>query len=283
MHELVEGAASGYALVDSGGGGRLERFGDRLIARPSSVALWRRRKDAAAWDAADARFVHGQGWRFREQPLEAWVVEVGGLRLKLRLQTNGQVGMFAEHGLYLDELSEAIWSRGLRSVLNLYAYTGAATIACARAGGRVTHVDLSKKALGWAAENFAENALEAGQARLIPDDALAFLRREARRKVRYDLVIADPPSFWRLSSAKSCKLEDVLVELVSACVAVLNPERGALFLSCHTAGLSRHLLVNVCADALGQKDASIEAADLAIPEEGSTRVLPSGLLVRCRY
>lgn len=275
-----------YALLDSGEGRKLERFGEKTIARPSTMAVWRRRRPAAEWADADATFDPDSGWRFRGAPIPSWRFETALCTLLLRPQTNGQIGVFPEHASYLPDLVGAIErlrSKRLNtvSVLNLFAYTGMASIVAARAGASVTHVDISKRALDWARENIALNSLPEGSVRLLPEDAVAYLGRLAKKGQRFDVIIADPPSFSRLSAKKTWSLDDVAPHLVELLVAVLSPEQGELFLTSHHFELGAHTLANLLSDQLGSEPgATTTITGLAVQEDRTTRTLPASFLVR---
>lgn len=277
---------SNYSLIDSGAGYKLERFGTRTLCRPSSLALWRQIKSTHIWKEADASYIPEQGWKFRTKTFETWPLECGGLSFELRLQKNGQVGVFPDHIDYLDELKlacaglSAKRDSGLQA-LNLFAYTGLASLILAKAGASVCHVDLSEQCLSWAKKNQSLNSTLAGsQIRLIPEDAFKFAAREVKRQARYDVIVADPPSFGRISKTKSWKLEDLIHEFLENCRKVLNPEAHALFLTCHHAALGPDVLTNLLRDYFPKN--TISARSLGLREEDTSRVLPAGHLVICR-
>ena len=277
-----------YQLLDSGGGLKLERFGERTIIRPSSLCIWSQRAPQSAWDAADARFEPKQGWKFRKAKFEEWNCSSEDLILRLRAQDNGQVGFFPEHTSYLGELLGCIENAKARlqappSVLNLFAFTGLASIAAVRAGAHVTHVDLSKKALDWASTNFELNKLPPDARRIIREDAGDFVEREIRRQKRYDIILTDPPSFSRISSNKTWQLEEVLAPMVGSIAKLLPEEGGAIFFTSHHAELGGPVVGNLLCDALPSKKLEIQYRNLSIPETNSQRILPAGNLVFGRY
>lgn len=279
-------AFSDYALLDSGQGEKLERFGDKVLARPSSLAIWKKRRESRVWDSAHARFLPSSGWKFRGHPFNAWILGLGEIQLELRLQNNGQVGIFPDHATYLEDLLAQV--RRLRKsgelrVLNLFAYTGMATAILASRGAAVCHVDLSKQALSWAARNVELNQGAATPAvRLICEDALEFVRRELRRKSSYDIVIADPPSFGRITKRKSWKFEDIAQSLIDSCLGLLRPAQGAFFLTCHHSALGPEVLANLLSDA-APKGAEISARSLFIAEKDTPRQLPAGHLAMLAF
>ncbi len=264
-----------YELIDSGGGEKLEYFGSRLIARPSSLCIWKKAAPKEDWAKADARFEPGRGWKFAKSPFECWKIRVCGCTIELRLQSNGQVGFFPEHGTYLANMEP--YAHG--NCLNLFAYTGLATVFLACRGVNVTHVDLSKRALEWTRRNCELNDVPESRVRYILEDALSFLTKEKKRQKRYEMLIADPPSFSRVSKSKHWKLSESLPALVEACFAVLHPESHIFVLTCHEPELSAEMLANVVMDYGGSKEKILSKQEMALPEAGSLRNMPAGSLV----
>lgn len=270
-----------YQLLDSGDELKLERFGQKLIARPSSLAIWKRR--SKAWQEADATFEPTHGWKFKAEKFETWQARFGSIDLELRLQQNGQVGVFPDHWLYAHALLNHLKGlSGRRSnslkVLNLFAYTGLASLLCAKAGAEVCHVDLSKTAVSWCQRNLELNTLKG--VRLICDDALKFTAREVKRSAKYDVVISDPPSFGRLSKTKSWKLEEIIHSHLLDCFTILN-NSGLLLFSSHHAALEAQVLANIISD-LAPHNAVLQAQPIFIPEQTGIRKMPAGHLVICK-
>lgn len=275
------GNDSAYALLDSGDGEKLERFGPLTIRRPSSLAIWRKRAPKL-WQKADLEFRPGTGWN---RALTQWQIQIDDVKIELRPQKNGQVGIFPDHLLYLDDLLKAAkqHTQPVR-VLNLFAFTGMATVFLRKLGASVCHVDLAKHAIAWASHNLEINDLQATggkHTRLISDDAIKFLSREVKRDNRYEIVLIDPPSFGRTGKNKSWKLEEVIYELLRDCLMVLS-KRGALFFTCHHSAFESQVLANIARDIFSSSEWSIDARDLHIPELNSPRKLPAGHLVICR-
>jgi 23S rRNA (cytosine1962-C5)-methyltransferase len=275
-----------YALLDSGHGLKLERFGDKSIVRPSSLSVWKQRLPRERWTNADAAFDPERGWSFRGTPFDSWRFDSDLCTLVLRPQTNGQIGIFPEHAAYLEAVKARIGelrsTQGAVQVLNLFAYTGMASMVAAKAGASVTHLDLAKRALDWARENIAANELPEGAVRLIPEDALIYLARQAKKEQRYDIIIADPPSFSRITAKKTWSLDEVSQELVRLLLAVLEPTGGELFLTSHHFELGAHTFRNLLIDELHGTPHSIELGELSMREEDSPRILPAGFLVHTR-
>lgn len=281
-------AAGEYELLDCGAGEKLERFGERVIARPSSICIWQKQLGVKEWDKADARYEPKAGWQFKKAEFESWQADFLDCRLELRLQMNGQVGLFPEHRFYLKEIGQML--RSLKDtplkrparVLNLFAYTGLATMLCAKLGAQVCHVDLSRKALTWANANLKLNGIKAHQIRLICEDALKFLHREAQRNNQYEIVIADPPSFSRTSKSEYWKLEDLLPQMIGACRAVFNPRSGMLALTCHHPAIGSEMLANLLFDAFGDVSGKITHQNLFLQQKSSGRLLAAGCLALYR-
>lgn len=270
------------SLEDSGAGERLERFGALLIRRPSSQALWQRRDSKQTWDCADSCYIPQKGWAFKKTIASDWTVELGEMTLKLLFQDNGQIGLFPEHLSYFTDISHALKQIALNKksparVLNLFAYTGAASVWCALHGAEVTHVELSKKVLSWAKENQELNPKAKGNIRFLPEDAVVFLEREAKRESHYDIIIADPPSFSRLSKSQTWDLEDIAAGLVSSMIKILNPQ-GAIFLSSHHPALNAYAFENLIRD-LRDENIIFNRRDLLIGERKTSRFLPCGSLL----
>ena len=267
-----------YALLDSGEGARVERFGDYLLERPASLAIWRRRQSSVC--PPDSRYLPPKGWQSTRKLPDQWPVVIDGITMLVRCQSNGQVGVFPEHATYLSEIRAAATARPGARVLNLFAYTGLASLAAAVAGAEVTHVDLSKSANRWARDNADENGI--ATIRFITEDALVFLEREAKRGNRYDLIIADPPSFSRPTPRSQWQLSEVIMPLIEGVLRVLADE-GAVCLTSHSYDLGSVVLQNLLLDGAADALSFVESRQLVIPEERGARGIPAGFLVWGRY
>ena len=273
-----------YALLDSGNGAKLERFGPHLVVRPSPQALWRPTLAPEVWRAVDAVYERsdkgGGAWRPPDVLPEAWECTVGAQRFLIKPTGFGHMGVFAEQAAFWEWIAGR--SRPGHEVLNLFAYTGGSTIAAARGGASVTHCDASKGVVQWASDVAALNGLSGAPIRWIIDDALKFLHREARRERVYHGLVLDPPSFGRGPKGQVFKLEDGIGGLLQACVDVLAPDFAYVLLSAHTPGLGAVALRNllelslrsrfadaVDAGAFGHGEMWIEGSEGALP-------LPSG-------
>jgi len=278
-----------YALIDCGLGEKLERFGTRTLVRPGSACIWKKHLGPKSWQNADAIFDPKRGWHLPRERFESWQINFSGCTLELRLQTNGQVGLFPEHGLYLKEIEKTINSLKAADpgqpirMLNLCAYTGLATVFCAKQGVQVTHVDLSKKALAWANRNIQLNRVPPSKIRLICDESIKFLQRELGRKNHYEIILMDPPSFSRTSKSDYWKLEDILPQAVKDLQALSNPKAGLLVITCHHPAIGSETLANLLSDIRPGRDYHIKHQSLFLKEEDSERLLPAGSLALLQW
>jgi 23S rRNA (cytosine1962-C5)-methyltransferase len=266
-------------LLDAGEGRRLERFGPRVLDRPAPVALaWRR--DLAAWPSADLRFDVDAGWSVGEgddaATVAPWPVQVAGLTLELRATASGGVGLFPEHVANLPWLEQQVAER-LRapgeppaSVLNLFAHTGLATLAAARAGAAVAHVDGARTAIAWARRNAELSGLADRPIRWLVDDAASFVAREARRARRYDGIVLDPPSFGH-AGKRRWRLEDELPDLLAGCAAILA-DVGFVLLTAHTEGLDGASLEAMARVAFLAPAARVTSAPLELVAASGARL-----------
>lgn len=234
--------SNGYLLLDAGNGLKLEQWGALRLVRPAPAATSLPKLEPLQWDEANGRFIAEEGWQWEGTPPQRWIIAHGGFQWQCRPAAAGQVGLFPEQAALWALLASAGALAPLGRTLSLFAYTGAATVAAARAGAEeVAHVDAAKTAVTWARENGLLNGLAEKPIRWIADDALGFVQREARRERRYDTVILDPPSFGR-SGSKTWKFERDLPALIQGVAAVLSDKPRLVLLSAHTEGWKAHTL-----------------------------------------
>lgn len=290
-----------YELLDSGNAEKLERFGRFVLRRPDPQALWRPRRADDEWRArADLEFVResdrGGRWaRGRGEVPDEWEIEVAvgwtePVCLLIRPTPFKHVGLFPEQAVnwaWVEERRVALTRRlgaDPPRLLNLFGYTGAASVFAAKSGWGVTHVDASRASLDWAAENARASGLDANAIRWMLDDALAFARREVRRGARYHGILADPPSYGRGPKGEKWELDAGLAPLLEACSALLDEGSGSfLVLSAYAVGYSPLAFANMLRDF---GPGAIETGELALPEEqdeaahGAPRLLPCGYCAR---
>ncbi len=290
---LVAAAWTDYALLDSGAGAKLERYGAFRVIRPEPQAMWRRLLPEREWLAADAIFEAGSAedsgnWRCPKPLPESWPISypgrAGSVVLAARLTPFRHLGLFPEQASHWDWAAERIAAARVTGrtprVLNLFAYTGAASIAAALAGAEVTHVDSSKKAIVWAKENQALSGLGERSIRWIAEDAVAFLRREVRRFKSYDGIFLDPPKFGRGDQGQVWKLFDDLPEVLGLCRQLLAPEALFLVLTTYAIRASFASLHYLLEESLAGMGGEIESGEICLGDHATGRVLPTALYGR---
>ncbi|HQT82764.1 MAG TPA: class I SAM-dependent methyltransferase [Candidatus Paceibacterota bacterium] len=276
---LIAKSCGDYELLDSGDNMKLERFGAVIVARPETQALWQKQKPER-WDSAHAVFAFRDkkgAWDIRKPVPESWPVVRTGVPLIARLTGFKHTGIFPEQAPNWEWIAAAV--RPEMKVLNLFGYTGAATVVAARAGASVTHVDASKQSLDWAHENARTSGIGEDRIRWILDDALAFAKREARRGASYDGIVLDPPAFGRGAKGEVWKIEEDLPKLLEALKGILSEKPGSFFLlNGYAAGYAPRAFAQAVASAFGDVDG--ECGELFIQESSSERVVPAGIYVR---
>ena len=277
-----------YRLLDSGSCRKLEQVGLYRIIRPALNAFWQPSLPASEWDRADAEFKRESGggggiwnWKQKKQPQE-WSVTWGGIPLLIKPTHFGHLGFFAEQAVNWDWLRNCIRKMGGRPrTLNLFAYSGGASLAMAQAGADTCHLDASNGIIEWAKKNQALGPQTPGNIRWICDDAMKFVAREHRRNSRYNGIVLDPPSFGRGSQGQVWKIEEGIRSMLENCRGILNTrEPYFILLSCHSQGFSPISLGRCLAEVFPEDAALLEAGEMTIPETGSGRLLPAGIYAR---
>ena len=270
-----------YEVLDTGDGEKLERWKDVILRRPDPQTIWPK-ANPALWERADAiyhRSEKGGGqWEFRRKLPERWTVCHEGLKFYVRPTGFKHTGLFPEQGANWKWMAEQLRETGRQDlrVLNLFGYTGAATLACAEAGAHVTHVDAAKGMVSWAKENRELNHLPETGFRWIVEDALRFVQREIRRGNRYDGILMDPPSYGRGPSGEVWKLENELYGLVDTCSQALSREPVFFLLNSYTTGFQASVLSNMIEKCVGSRyGGKTDSQELCLPVT-SGGVLPCG-------
>ncbi|HXK31266.1 MAG TPA: class I SAM-dependent methyltransferase [Candidatus Paceibacterota bacterium] len=281
---LITKSSAGYELIDSGGEEKLERFGGVLLARPDPQALWEKKLVTSQWGVANGKFEReGKDgkWVGRSDLPKSWEIEFGGLKFLIKPTSFKHTGLFPEQLYNWQWGSELIKNAGREvSVLNIFGYTGGATLAAAQAGASVTHVDASKTAVAWARENAKLSGLEDKPVRWITEDAITFLKREIKRGTKYDAIIMDPPAFGHGPGGELWKFEENFLELLKLCAELLSEKPLFVLINGYAAGYSPLAFAYNLESFVKKFGGSIEYGDLAIAESNSDRVLPAGIFAR---
>jgi 23S rRNA (cytosine1962-C5)-methyltransferase len=281
---VVARATAAYALLDSGHGRKLERVGGVIVDRPEPQALWRPARpevwrDAHATFAADDDEEKGR-WRQHKPVPETWDLSISGLTLKARLMAFRHLGVFPEQQPHWQALRDGLAGIEKPRVLNLFGYTGAASLIAAKAGAEVTHVDASKRAIVWARENQAASGLDAAPIRWITDDARKFAAREVRRGRTYHAILLDPPKFGRGPEGEIWDLFTDLPALLADCAKLLAPQRAQLTLTAYAIRASSLALDGLMRETFAKQSGIVESGELALAEETGSRLLGTSLYSR---
>ncbi len=271
-----------YELIDAAAGERLERWGDILLIRPDPQILWKTPRRSPLWNKAHARYHRshtGGGQWERLKPLpDVWEIGYGSLRFRLKPMGFKHTGLFPEQAVNWDAMSAWIREAGRPiRVLNLFGYTGGATLACTAAGAHVTHVDASKGMVAWGRENAAASGLADRPMRWLVDDCGKFVQREQRRGNTYDAILMDPPSYGRGPGGEVWKLEEQIYDLVEQCAALLSDRPLFFAINSYTTGLSPSVMQYILGTLVSPKHAGVLSADeIGLPVTQSGLVLPCG-------
>ncbi|MGF7157000.1 class I SAM-dependent methyltransferase [Bartonella heixiaziensis] len=285
---LETGVSADYALIDSGNGRKLERYGSYHIIRPEGQALWKPVLSQKQWANVDAIFTgnldeEGVGrWHFPQKPLgETWPLAWNGLSFLGRFTSFRHVGVFPEQDAHWRFMEEQI-IKATRPIklLNLFGYTGIASLIGARAGAAVTHVDASKKAIAWAKANQEKAGLSEQPIRWICDDAMKFVERELRRQKTYDMILLDPPAYGRGPHGEIWQIFDHLPEMIKNCRRLLSNKPLAVILTAYSIRASFYTLHTLMRDEFINLGGTIESGELILREETAGRALSTSLFSR---
>ncbi len=270
-----------YCLLDASGGERLERWGKYTLVRPDPQIIWNTPRECSGWKECDAEYFRsksgGGSWSFRRELPENWRINYGGLTFMVKPTGFKHTGLFPEQAVNWEYCMNAIKNAGRPvKVLNLFAYTGGATLACAKAGASVCHCDAVKGMVEWARTNAALSGLSDKPIRWITDDALKFIRREIKRGGKYDAVILDPPSYGRGTNGEMWKLTDKIYELMTDLTRLLSEDPLFVMLNSYTTGLSPSVMGYLLNVTVGKRF----KADITAEEIG-LRVSSTGMAVPC--
>jgi 23S rRNA (cytosine1962-C5)-methyltransferase len=285
---LETAPTSDYALIDSGLGKKLERYGPLRIVRPEAQALWQPRLSEAEWLNVDAIFTgerdeEGMGrWQFPKQQLqETWPLQFDGLDFLGRFTSFRHVGVFPEQAAHWLFMQQAIKSANRPiKLLNLFGYTGVASLVAARAGAHVTHVDASKKAIGWARENQQIAGLDDAPIRWICDDARKFCAREARRGQTYDAILLDPPAYGRGPKGETWQLFDNLPEMLDICRSLISDKPLFVVLTSYAIRASFFAMHEIMQEVFAGCNGELQSGELVLRDEGGDRLLSTSMFSR---
>lgn len=273
-----------YELLDSGDGEKLERFGEYTLRRPDPQALWKKALDEKEWKKASASFIRegdNAKWRIKDSLPKEWVIGMLDLRFYIKPTAFKHTGLFPEHEAnwqwIIGKIKEA--ERPIK-VLNLFGYTGGATLAGLTAGAEVTHVDSSKSAITWAKQNAEASKLDTKKVRFIEDDARKFVLREIKRGNKYDAIIMDPPAFGHGANNELWKIEDDFIKLLDSCLEILSDKPLFVLVNGYSAGYSAVAYANSLSPLVKKYGGDIESGELTIEESAAGRLLPAGIFSR---
>ncbi len=271
-----------YELLDCSCGERLERWGNVTLIRPDPQVIWKTPKKHPAWKRADAVYHRsnsgGGNWEVKNKIPPFWSIDYGDLTFNVKTMGFKHTGIFPEQAVNWDYTAELIKNAGRPvKVLNLFAYTGGATVACLKAGAQVVHVDASKGMVQWAKENAAASGVADRSVRWIVDDCVKFVQREIRRGNKYDIIIMDPPSYGRGPGGEIWKLENEVYSFVELCTQVLSDDPIMVLINSYTTGLSPAVMQYILGSLVKPKfGGEVESDEIGLPVTQTGMVLPCG-------
>ena len=275
-----------YQILDMSNGEKLEVWGNYTLIRPDPQIIWQEKQFKEKWNKADAHYhrskTGGGGWKYNQKLPERWQIKYKNLVFNIKTMGFKHTGLFPEQAVNWDWMMNKIQnSKTSVNVLNLFAYTGGATVACASAGANVCHVDSSKGMVGWAKENVISSKIPENKVRYIVDDVIKFVKREIRRENKYDAIIMDPPSYGRGANGEVWNFEENLSELIDLCKEILSDKPLFFLINSYTTGISATVLSNILnlkiAKDLGGK---VSSGEIGLPMQESNLILPCGIYGR---
>lgn len=273
-----------YQILDMANGEKLENWNNITLVRPDPQIIWKQKTYPEKWKKADAKYSRsntgGGAWNYNKKLPSAWQVKYKNLVFNIKPMGFKHTGLFPEQAVNWDWMINKIKSANKEiKVLNLFAYTGGATVACLSAGASVCHVDSSKGMVSWAKENVTSSGLQDRKVRYIVDDVVKFVNREIRRGNKYDAIIMDPPSYGRGTNGEVWKFEDNIYDLVELCSKVLTDKPLFFLINSYTTGISSMVLENILKLNIHAKG-KFSNGEIGIPMQNSNLVLPCGIYGR---
>ena len=278
-----------YKILDMADGQKLERWGDVVLSRPDPQIIWKSKSFPSKWKEINAEYhrskTGGGAWEFKKKIPKQWQVKYKNLIFNIKPMGFKHTGLFPEQAVNWDWMIEKIQKEKKNKkevkVLNLFAYTGGATVACLSAGASVCHVDSSKGMTTWAKENVISSGLQDRHVRFIIDDVVKFVNREIRRGNKYDAIIMDPPSYGRGAKGEVWQFENNIYDLVELCSNVLSDDPLFFLINSYTTGISSQVLKNILNMVIDKKyRGEIDAGEIGLPMENSKLILPCGIYGR---
>lgn len=278
-----------YKILDMADGQKLERWGDIVLSRPDPQIIWKSKSFPSKWKEINAEYhrskTGGGAWEFKKKMPKQWQVKYKKLIFNIKPMGFKHTGLFPEQAVNWDWMIEKIQKEKKNKkevkVLNLFAYTGGATVACLSAGASVCHVDSSKGMTTWAKENVISSGLQERPVRFIIDDVVKFVNREIRRGNKYDAIIMDPPSYGRGAKGEVWQFENNIYDLVELCSKVLSDDPLFFLINSYTTGISSQVLKNILNMVISKKyRGEIDAGEIGLPMENSKLILPCGIYGR---
>ena len=276
-----------YKILDMANGQKLEKWGNIVLSRPDPQIIWKEKSFPNKWKEINATYnrskTGGGSWDFKKKIPNKWQIHYKNLTFNIKPMGFKHTGLFPEQAVNWDWMIDKIKVEKQKNnreikVLNLFAYTGGATVACLSAGASVCHVDSSKGMTTWAKENVASSGLEKRPVRYIVDDVVKFVNREIRRGNKYDAIIMDPPSYGRGAKGEVWQFENNIYDLVELCTKVLSNNPVFFLINSYTTGISSQVLKNILELTVERKhNGKIEAGEIGLPMENSKMVLPCGI------
>lgn len=273
-----------YEILDMANGEKLEKWGDIVLVRPDPQIIWKDKSFPKLWNSYNAKYnrskTGGGSWEYKTRIPENWQIKYGNLTFNIKPMGFKHTGLFPEQAFNWDWMIDKIKNSNREiKVLNLFAYTGGASVACLSAGASVCHVDSSKGMVSWAKENVVSSGLQDKRIRYIVDDVQKFLEREIRRGNKYDAIIMDPPSYGRGTKGEIWQFEENIFDLVKKSVEVLSEKPLFVLINSYTTGISSTVLENILRLNL-KKGGEFSSGEIGLPMKNSKLILPCGIYAR---
>ena len=274
-----------YEILDMSNGEKLERWGNITLIRPDPQIIWNKKTNPEMWKMADAKYIRsntgGGNWNYKKSLPKSWQVKYKDLTFNIKPMGFKHTGLFPEQAVNWDWMINKIRnSKREIKVLNLFAYTGGATVACLEAGASVCHIDSSKGMCEWAKENVISSGLKEKPVRFLVDDVVKFVNREIRRNNKYDAIIMDPPSYGRGTNGEVWKFESNISDLIELCMKVLSNNPLFFLINSYTTGISNKVLANLLELNMEKYNGKITSGEIGLPMKNSKLVLPCGIYAR---